>query len=138
MITRPFLLSALTVVALRATAQETPAPAAQQPAVAVMPMGTKPQDVAKELGLSEAQVEELFRIENEHGERMKQLNRQNLDTPTKRARVTELRDQRQAETQKLLTPEQWAKWQQMKQAQRDAAAKQREALKVKEAPVHQE
>ncbi len=36
------------------------------------------------------------------------------------------------------TPEQWAKWQQMKQAQRDAAAKQREALKVKEAPVHQE
>jgi len=101
-----------------------------------MPIGTKPQDVAKELGLTEKQVEDLFRIDNEHGEQMKQINRQNLDTPTKRARTVELRDKKQADVKKVMTEEQWAKWQQMKQAQRDASAKKRETMKKKS--EHQE
>ena len=136
MITRTLLLAAFAAFALQATAQDTPAPPAQEPAAAAMPLGTKPQDVAKELGLSEKQVADLQLIDHEHGEKMKEMNRQNLETQAKRARVTELRDKKQADMQKVMTPEQWAKWLEMKQAQRDASAKQRETLKKKS--EHQE
>lgn len=138
MITRSFLFSALAAITLQATAQDSPAPPAQQPAVAVMPLGTKPQDMAKELGLSEKQVSDLNLLDHEHGEKMKELNRQNLETQAKRARITELRDAKQADIQKVMSPEQWAKWQAMRQAQRDASLKAREERRAKTTPVHQE
>ncbi|MBK9147952.1 MAG: hypothetical protein IPM12_09090 [Flavobacteriales bacterium] len=122
---------------VRAQDDAKPAQAEQQTAVTpVLPPKSTPQMMAKELGLSDAQVEDLNRIDREYGERYKELNRQNLEQQAKRARTIELRDQKQAEIQKAMTAEQWALWQQMKQAQRDASLKAREERKAK--PVHQE
>lgn len=122
-----------------AQAQESTKPANEAPAQAVapvLPAKATPQLMAKELGLTEQQIEDLNRIDREHGERMKELNRQNLEQQAKRAKTIEMRDKKQAEIQKAMTAEQWAKWQQMKQAQRDASIKAREEHKAK--PVHQE
>ncbi|HRD52767.1 MAG TPA: hypothetical protein PKY96_08975 [Flavobacteriales bacterium] len=122
-----------------AQAQEPTKPATETPAQSVspvLPAKATPQLMAKELGLTEQQIEDLNRIDREHGERMKELNRQNLEQQAKRAKTIEMRDKKQAEIQKAMTAEQWAKWQQMKQAQRDASMKAREEHKAK--PVHQE
>jgi hypothetical protein len=122
---------------VRAQEDAKPAQAEQQTAVTpVLPPKANPQMMAKELGLSDAQVEDLNRIDREYGERFKELNRQNLEQQAKRARTIELRDKKLAEIQKAMTAEQWALWQQMKQAQRDASLKAREERKAK--PAHQE
>ncbi|MFZ1692983.1 MAG: hypothetical protein WAT74_07300 [Flavobacteriales bacterium] len=122
-----------------AQAQESTKPATEAPAQAVapvLPAKATPQLMAKELGLSEQQIEDLNRIDREHADRMKELNRQNLDQQAKRAKTIEMRDKKQAEIQKAMTAEQWAKWQQMRQTQRDASVKARDEHKAK--PVHQE
>ncbi len=121
-----------------AIAQEPTKPVTEQQSAVtpVLPPRATPQTMAKELGLTDAQVEDLNRIDREYGDRFLELNRQNLEQQAKRARTTELRDQKQAEIQKAMTAEQWALWQQMKQAQRDASLKAREERKAK--PAHQE
>jgi hypothetical protein len=123
---------------IAAIAQEPTKPLTeQQPAVTpVPPPRANPQTMAKELGLTDTQVEDLNRIDREYGDRYLELNRQNLEQQAKRARTIELRDKKQADIQKAMTAEQWALWQQMKQAQRDASLKAREERKAK--PVHQE
>ncbi|MBK8226688.1 MAG: hypothetical protein IPK70_05880 [Flavobacteriales bacterium] len=121
-----------------AKAQEPTKPVTeQQPTVApVLPPRATPQTMAKELGLTDAQVEDLNRVDREYGDRYLELNRQNLEQQAKRARTIELREKKQADIQKAMTAEQWAQWQQMKQAQRDASLKAREERKAK--PAHQE
>lgn len=119
------------------------APAEQTPATAAKPMPSQanPQMMAKELGLSDQQVEDLNRIDREHQDRMKQLHREGLTPEQKRARTIELRDRKQAEIKKVMTAEQWAQWQKMKQGQRDASLKAREEQKEKreqEKAPHQE
>ena len=114
------------------TTQQAPAAAPAKP----MPAQATPQMMAKELGLTEKQVEDLNRLDREHQDRIRELHRAGLDQQAKRARTIELRDRKVAEQKAVMTAEQWAQWQQMKQSQRDASLKQHQERK-QQAP-HQE
>lgn len=107
------------------TTPQAPAAAPSRP----MPSQATPQMMAKELGLTDKQVEELNSVDREHQDRIRELQRAGLDQQAKRARTIELRDRKQAEIRKVMTAEQWAQWQQMKQSQRDASLKQHQERK---------
>ncbi|MFN3875560.1 MAG: hypothetical protein ACK4L7_06575 [Flavobacteriales bacterium] len=125
----PFIAVCAALLALAASAQQPVSAQSRQPQQVTakpMPPQARPQDMAKELGLTDQQVEDLNRIDREHQERMKQLHREGGTPEQKRAKTVELRDRKQAELKKVMSAEQWAKWQQMKQGQRDASMRARE------------
>lgn len=141
---KPLIAAIAALLSLAASAQQpesAPAQQAPQAAAKPMPAQARPQDMAKELGLSDQQVEDLNRIDREHQERVKQLHRESLAPEQKRARTAELRDRKQAEQRKAMTAEQWAQWRKMKQGQRDASLRAREERKQQngqEQAPHQE
>lgn len=97
------------------------------------PMG--PLGFADELKLTPVQVRELEAINQRHTDAMAALSREGLDEAEKHARSIALRDKKLADSKTVLTEEQYARWQQLKQQRRDAALKQRGDEPVK---PHQE
>ncbi|MCC6937642.1 MAG: hypothetical protein IT226_05415 [Flavobacteriales bacterium] len=118
-------------------AQESTAPVQskeQAPALQISRLTS--EGMIKELGLTPEQVSALEKIEQEHSEAMKDLNRENLEPAAKRTRTIEARDKKQAAIKAVLTKDQAAKWEELKKNQRAAYLKQRQEHTA--APTHQE
>lgn len=101
----------------------TPTPVAVEQALPPGAMG--PLGFADALKLTPEQVRQLEAINQRHTEAMIALGREGLDEGDKHTRSIALRDTKLADTRAVLSEEQFARWQQLKQARRDAALKQR-------------
>ncbi len=121
---KPFALLAAALIAGTALAQQQSSAPAQTNRTATgkgMASSTKPQLMAEELGLTQAQVADLDRADEAHAARMRELHQGDLSPEAKRARATELRKEHDAAVKALLSEQQWSQWQQARQAARDKA-----------------
>jgi Spy/CpxP family protein refolding chaperone len=120
------------MLSLQPTARAADLPAATQPApAAAQPtpdergaaVRERMQEVAKELGLTDTQKEQLKPILQAEFAKMKALREdQSLTRPEKLEKFKAIRAEILPQVKEILTPEQLAKWQKIRQERQDKAA----------------
>lgn len=131
--TRALLLSLLLVSGTALLAQEGSTAPAEQPTLQQPRHAGRntPLALREELKLTDEQVKQLQQIDAQHADAMKELNRTVPDQEAKRKRTIEMRDKKQAEIKAVLTKEQNAQYERIKQEQRDANMKARTNMQQK-------
>ncbi|MCB9184906.1 MAG: hypothetical protein H6591_13435 [Flavobacteriales bacterium] len=128
--TRALLLSLLLASGTALLAQEQTTAPAEQPTLRHAGRNT-PLALREELKLTDEQVKLLQEIDARHSDAMKELNRTVSDQEAKRKRTIEMRDKKQAEIKAVLTKDQNAQYERIKQEQRDANMKARTNMQQK-------
>ena len=125
---KPVLFAAVTlagILSLQPMARATETSAAAQPVKEERgaAIHKRMQKVAAELGLTEEQKQQLKPILKGEWARLKALrDDQSLTRPEKRAKLKALREELLPQLKEILTPEQLAKWQQLRQERLAKAA----------------
>ena len=118
-----FALAGMLSLQSMARAAETPPatqPAKEEPGAAIR---ERMQAVAKELGLTDEQKQQLKPILQTEAEKLKALrDDQSLTRPEKLEKLKTLREELLPQLKEILTPEQLAKWQKLRQERQAKAA----------------
>ena len=118
-----FALTSILSLQPMARAAETPTaaqPAKEGPGAAIR---ERMQAVAKELGLTDEQKQQLKPILQTEAEKLKALrDDQSLTRPEKLEKLKTLREELLPQLKEILTPEQLAKWQKLRQERQGQAA----------------
>jgi hypothetical protein len=97
---------------------------------------SSPQGLTEELGLSDAQVDQLNRMDQAYAKSLEALHSEGLSAEAKQWRAALIRDEHANALRALLNAAQWERWQLARKQARDAAYDR--LMQRKEEAPHQE